>query len=147
MPGCCHSGFIYLSLHGYSFDDPQALPFQSEFARYSSGHPLMDTVSSGTTVHLVKLVPPSTLSDLEFLHLLQERTKFLQDPILHGSYQYVEKLIITLGLAQTLRDYPHAAGRLSCDPKTQEWSIKLMNDGVPITVGTTKLHRKNGFIM
>ena len=89
----------------------------------------MDTVSSGTTVHLVKLVPPSTQSDLEFLHLLQERTKILQDPILQGSYQYVEKLIITLGLAQTLRDYPHAAGRLSCDPKTQEWSIKLMNDG------------------
>jgi hypothetical protein len=42
-------------------------------------------------------------------------------------------------LAQTLRDYPHVAGRLSCDPKTQEVRIRLTNDGVPITVGSTNL--------
>jgi len=42
-------------------------------------------------------------------------------------------------LAQTLRDYPHASGRLYCNQTTQEWRIKLTNDSVPITVGSTDL--------
>ncbi|KIM84836.1 hypothetical protein PILCRDRAFT_5880 [Piloderma croceum F 1598] len=49
----------------------------------------------------------------------------------------VEKLRNTL--AQTLRDYPHVAGRLYCNQKTQELRIKLTNDSVPITVGFTNL--------
>ena len=49
----------------------------------------------------------------------------------------VEKL--RNALAQALRDYPQAAGRLSCDPETQEWRIRLTNDGVLVTVGSTNL--------
>lgn len=42
-------------------------------------------------------------------------------------------------LAQTLCDYPHAAGRLSYNKQTRKWSILLTNEGVPLTIGTTNL--------
>ena len=41
-------------------------------------------------------------------------------------------------LARTLRDYPHAAGRLSYDPATKKWRIRLTKEGVPISTGRTE---------
>ena len=46
---------------------------------------------------------------------------------------------LKIALSQTLRDYPHAAGRLQYESQTQKWYIKLTNEGVPITLGTTNL--------
>lgn len=39
-----------------------------------------------------------------------------------------------------LRDYPHAAGRLSNDPVTKTWWIELNNEGIPFSIGSTQLH-------
>lgn len=41
-------------------------------------------------------------------------------------------------LAQMLRDYPHAAGRLSHDRVETKWRIILNNYGVSIAVGKTR---------
>lgn len=41
-------------------------------------------------------------------------------------------------LAQTLRDYPHFAERLSFEPETQQWCIILNNHSVPVTLGSTQ---------
>jgi hypothetical protein len=42
-------------------------------------------------------------------------------------------------LSRTLHDYPHAAGRIGYDDQSHRWQIKLTNDTVPITLGTTEL--------
>jgi len=41
-------------------------------------------------------------------------------------------------LAQTLRDYPHAAGRVLHEPSTKTWRIRLTNEGVPISTSSTQ---------
>jgi hypothetical protein len=99
----------------------------------------MDTGLSDTQVYWVKPVLPTALDGIESLPLPATDKIF---PAVHATWVFpgalhVEKLINAL--AQTLRDYPHVAGRLSCDPKIQKWCIRLTNDSVPITVGSTNL--------
>jgi hypothetical protein len=100
----------------------------------------MDTIFSKTQVYWVKPVLPTTLDGMESLPLPATDKIFF--PTVDGTLVvpgalYVEKL--RHALAQTLRDYPHVAGRLSCNPKTKEWRIRLTNDSVPITFGSTNL--------
>src|ERR1700729_1239478 len=99
----------------------------------------MDTVSSKTHVYWVKPVLPTALDDIESLPVSGSNKLYapVDSTLVFPGAISVEKL--RSALAQTLRDYPHAAGRLSCDPKTQGWRIRLTNDGVPITVGSTNL--------
>jgi hypothetical protein len=40
-------------------------------------------------------------------------------------------------LAQTRRDYPHAAGRLLHEPSKKMWQIRLTNESIPISTGST----------
>jgi hypothetical protein len=84
-------------------------------------------------------VLPTTLDGVESL-LIPGTDKFFAG--VDGTWIFQGTLCVdTLEntFAQTLRDYPHAAGRLSCDRQTQEWRIRLTNDGVPITIGSTNL--------
>ncbi|KIM79320.1 hypothetical protein PILCRDRAFT_564103 [Piloderma croceum F 1598] len=90
-------------------------------------------------VYWVKPLLPTTLDCIESLPLLgtdKILPAFDAIWVIQGALCF-DKL--RRALAQTLRDYPHVAGRLSCDPKTQEVRIRLTNDGVPITVGSTNL--------
>jgi len=99
----------------------------------------MDAASSKALVFWVKPLLPTTLDGIESLPLLgtdKILPAFDAIWVIQGAL-CLDKL--RCALAQTLRDYPHVAGRLSCDPKTQEVCIRLTNDGVPITVGSTNL--------
>jgi len=99
----------------------------------------MEVVCSKTHVYWVKPVLPVILDGIESLPL-QGGDRFF--PPFNSTMVFPGALCIEKlkhALAQTLRDYPHVAGRLSCDPKTQELSIRLTNDGVPVTVGSTNL--------
>ena len=108
-------------------------------------------------VHWVKSLVPTVLGNREFLPvpptdlILQPVSTdnshgvSLNSPHIHfqidGIYIFpgpldVEKL--KRALSQMLRDYPHVAGRLSYDCKTQQWRIILNNHGVPITLGSTQ---------
>jgi hypothetical protein len=99
------------------------------------------SASSEARVYWVKPVLPTTLDGTQSLPLPGTDKIFsgVDNTFIFPGALCVEKL--RKALAQTLRDYPHAAGRLACDTKTQnpEWSIKLTNDGVPITVGHTDM--------
>jgi hypothetical protein len=99
----------------------------------------MNVVCSKTHVYWVKPVLPVILDGIESLPVLGEDKIFpsFNSTLVFPGALCIEKLIHAL--AQTLRDYPHIAGRLSCDLKTQELSIRLTNDGVPVTVGFTNL--------
>jgi Transferase family len=99
----------------------------------------MDAASSKALIYWVKPLLPTTLDGIESLPLLgtdKILPAFDAIWVIQGAL-CLDKL--RRALAQTLRDYPHVAGRLSCDPKTQEVRIRLTNDGVPITVGSTNL--------
>jgi hypothetical protein len=99
----------------------------------------MDNGLSESHIHWVKPILPTTLGERELLPI-SGGDKFLA--VFDATWVFPDALCIKKlrnALALTLRDYPHVAGRLSCDPKTQEWRIRLTNDGVPITVGSTSL--------
>jgi hypothetical protein len=99
----------------------------------------MHTASSKTLIYWVKPVLPTALHNIESLPVVGPNKLYapVDSTLVFPGTLCVKKLRSALAL--TLRDYPHAAGRLSCDPKTQKWRIHLTNDGVPITVGSTNL--------
>lgn len=99
----------------------------------------MVNLLSDSHIHWVKPILPTTLGDMELLPV-PGGDKYLVT--FDATWVFPGALCINKlksSLALTLRDYPHTAGRLSCDPKTQEWRIRLTSDGVPITVGSTNL--------
>ena len=99
----------------------------------------MGTERSETHVHWVKPILPTILGNLESLFIPGTDKIFagLNCTWVFPGPLVVEKL--KTALTQTLHDYLHAAGRLSCNPKTREWHIKLTNECVSITIGTTNL--------
>jgi hypothetical protein len=101
----------------------------------------MDSVYSEpeTRVYYVRPILPTNLDGIESLPLPGTDKMFARFDAtwVFPNPLCVEKLRNTL--AQTLHDYPHVAGRLYCNQKTQELRIKLTNDSVPITVGFTNL--------
>lgn len=56
----------------------------------------------------------------------------------------IERLKVSV--AHTISLYPHTAGRLSWNEIDKLWQIKLTNEGVPITAGTTDLAFDDEFL-
>jgi hypothetical protein len=117
----------------------------------------MDTYLPMPNVHWVKPLLPTTLGDLESINISGTDQIFAAvsdqamsfSSVLHIFHLQPDWIWIYPGpldietlkfaLSRALRDYPHAAGRLIRDSQTQKWRIKLTNEGVPITLGTTNL--------
>src|ERR1700734_3456315 len=121
----------------------------------------MNADSMDPVIHWVKANLPTTLGDLDWLPIpvtdkllipVSDRharpvLDIISNALTNSSIKIdvvsvfpgpldLEKL--KNALAQTLRDYPHAAGRLLHEPSMKTWRIRLTNEGVPISTGSTQ---------
>lgn len=115
----------------------------------------MERTASACETHWVKPALPTTLGDLTWLPV--PPTDVILESVSSDSLQDVYTLTLAMqidvtwvlpgpidfkkfkhALSLALRDYPHRAGRLSYNEQSKQWRIRLNNEGVPITVGTTE---------
>lgn len=84
-------------------------------------------------------VLPTTLDNMESHSLLGTDKCFIGFDVTWAFPGALCMKKLKNAFVQTLHDYPHVAGRLSCNLKIQQWRIRLISDGVFTTVRSTNL--------